>query len=48
MTIYIIIHKTSDNNILQTYANIVEENTLDMFKSLDDILLLNANLIKRT
>ncbi len=37
----------SDNNILQTYANIVEENTLDMFKSLDDILLVNANLIKR-
>ncbi|OUR74162.1 hypothetical protein A9Q76_01365 [Arcobacter sp. 31_11_sub10_T18] len=37
----------SNNNILQTYANIVEENTLDMFKSLDDILLVNANLIKR-
>ncbi len=39
--------QSSDNNILQTCANIVEENTLDMFKSLDEILLVNANLVKR-
>ncbi|NQY94203.1 MAG: hypothetical protein HRT43_08575 [Campylobacteraceae bacterium] len=39
--------QSSDNNILQTCANIIEKNTLDMFKSLDDILLVNAKVLNR-
>ena len=40
--------QSSDNNILQTCANIIEKNTLDMFKSLDDILLVNAKVLNRS
>ena len=35
--------QSSSNDTLLNCANLIERNTLDMFKSLDDILLVNAN-----
>jgi len=40
--------QSSNNNILQTCADIIEKNTLDMFKSLDDVLLINSNVINKS